>query len=48
VLLPSPVDHEPAHQGWKLWLPSFAALRVSREALYELAALEYYRLRGWI
>ena len=40
-LIPSPVDSEPATEGWRTWLPSYAALRVSRDALYELAALEY-------
>ena len=31
-----------------MWVPSYSALRVSRDALYELAALEYYERRGWI
>jgi uncharacterized SAM-binding protein YcdF (DUF218 family) len=47
-LIASPVDSEPAIAGPRAWVPSYAALRVSRDALYELAALEYYRYRGWI
>ena len=43
VLLPSPVDTEPARSGLQLLVPSLAALRVSRDALYEHAALAYYR-----
>jgi hypothetical protein len=33
-----------------LWqfLPTYASLLVSRDALYEYAALAYYRWRGWI
>jgi hypothetical protein len=29
-------------------VPTYIALRVSRDALYEHAALAYYRSRGWI
>jgi uncharacterized SAM-binding protein YcdF (DUF218 family) len=48
VLLPSPVDAEPVTRGWRAWVPSYLALRLSRDALYELAALRYYARRGWI
>ena len=48
TLFPSPVDDLPAPTGWKAWVPSYLALRLSRDALYELAALQYYALRGWI
>ena len=44
----SPIDTEPASAGWMLWIPSYSALRISRDALYELAALEYYERRGWL
>jgi uncharacterized SAM-binding protein YcdF (DUF218 family) len=44
----SPIDTEPATAGWMMWIPSYSALRISRDALYELAALEYYERRGWI
>ena len=48
ILVPSPVDREPPTSApWTL-VPSYAALRVSRDALYEHAALAYYRRRGWI
>lgn len=44
----SPLDHDPAMSGvWSL-IPSFEALQLSRDALYECAALSYYRSRGWI
>jgi uncharacterized SAM-binding protein YcdF (DUF218 family) len=46
-LVPSPIDAEPNRQGWRIWRPSYLALRISRDALYELVALEYYALRGW-
>jgi len=44
----SPIDTEPASAGWMMGIPSYSALRISRDALYELAALEYYERRGWI
>jgi len=47
-LLASPVDSEPATSGARLFVPSYAALRVSRDAFYEVVALAYYRWRGWI
>ena len=47
-LLASPLDREPATTGsWRL-IPSYGALCASRDAIYELAALRYYRWRGWI
>jgi hypothetical protein len=48
VLISSPVDTEPPRRGFRLYLPSYTALRVSRDALYEHAALSYYRRQGWI
>jgi uncharacterized SAM-binding protein YcdF (DUF218 family) len=46
-LVAAPVDHEPADAGSRLFVPSYFALRVSRDALYEHAALAYYRRNGW-
>ena len=43
----SPVDAEPPSEGARRFLPTYTALRISRDALYEHAALVYYRLRGW-
>lgn len=48
VLAPSAVDEEPAAAGIRLCVPSYLALRVSRDAFYEHVALAYYRRRGWI
>jgi uncharacterized SAM-binding protein YcdF (DUF218 family) len=48
MLVSSPVDREPATSGPWTVVPAYAALRVSRDALYEHAALAYYRRRGWI
>lgn len=47
-LVASPIDNEPPTEGARLWVPTYIALRVSRDALYEHAALVYYRWRGWI
>ena len=47
-LYPAPVDREPATSGVQLYVPAYAALRVSRDAIYERAALAYYAWRGWI
>jgi uncharacterized SAM-binding protein YcdF (DUF218 family) len=33
--------------GW-WWLPSAAALERSYQAVYELAGLPYYAIRGWL
>jgi uncharacterized SAM-binding protein YcdF (DUF218 family) len=48
ALLPSPVDAEPARAGIRRYIPSYAALRVTRDAIYEHVALAYYKWRGWI
>ena len=46
-VLASPVDADPATSGIRRYLPTYIALRLSRDALYEHVALLYYRLRGW-
>ena len=43
LVVPAPLDEEPSQVGLKRWVPSLAALAVTRDALYELAALAYYR-----
>jgi uncharacterized SAM-binding protein YcdF (DUF218 family) len=48
VFAPSATDEEPPTSGLRLLVPSYTALRVSRDALYEYAALAYYRHRRWI
>lgn len=48
TLIAAPIDTEPATSGWRLIVPSYYALRVSRDAIYEHAALALYRWRGWI
>jgi uncharacterized SAM-binding protein YcdF (DUF218 family) len=48
MLFGAPVDKEPATRGWRRFVPAYAALRVSRDALYERVAIYYYRSRGWI
>jgi hypothetical protein len=47
TLLSSPVDAEPPTSGTWLFIPAFSALRLSQDALYEHAALAYYRWRKW-
>jgi hypothetical protein len=47
-LVASPIDVEPPTRGWRTLVPSYYALRASRDALYEHAALRYYRWQGWI
>ena len=47
-LLPSPVDDLPTFTGPRRFAPSYLALRMGRDAIYEHAALAYYRWRGWI
>jgi uncharacterized SAM-binding protein YcdF (DUF218 family) len=44
----SQVDREPATDGLWLLVPTYAGLRVTRDALYERAAITYYRRQGWI
>jgi hypothetical protein len=46
-IVSAPVDDEPPSTGARLFLPTYLALRVSRDALYEHAAIAYYRSRGW-
>ena len=46
-VIASPLDAELPVTGLRRILPSYAALCVSRDALYEHAALSYYRWRGW-
>jgi hypothetical protein len=46
-IIASPLDAELPTTGLTRFLPSYAALCVSRDALYEHAALSYYRWRGW-
>jgi hypothetical protein len=41
-LAPAPLDAEPASSGAWVWVPSYLALRKSRDALYEHAARAYY------
>lgn len=48
LLLASPIDTEPPTSGWRTLVPSYYALRVSRDAIYEYFALRYYSWRGWI
>ena len=48
VVIPAPVDNEPPAAGARRWLPSYAGLLMSRDALYEMVALAYYRRNGWI
>jgi len=47
-LIPSPVDVELASTGALAFVPTFDALHLSRDAIYEHAALRYYRWSGWI
>jgi uncharacterized SAM-binding protein YcdF (DUF218 family) len=44
----APVDREPATQGWLRFVPTYAGLRVTRDAFYERLAMAYYRRQGWI
>jgi uncharacterized SAM-binding protein YcdF (DUF218 family) len=48
MLAPSSLDAEPPTSGVWQFVPTYASLIVSRDALYEYAALAYYRWRGWI
>jgi uncharacterized SAM-binding protein YcdF (DUF218 family) len=48
LLVPSPIDSEPPTSGIWRFVPSYIALRASRDALYEYAALAFYRWQGWI
>jgi len=48
ALVGSPIDREPPTNGLWQFVPSYVALRTSRDAMYEHAALVYYRHKGWI
>ena len=48
MLIPSPIDTEPPTSGVHLFVPTYVALRVSRDALYERAAIAYYTWRRWV
>ena len=48
TIVPSPLDIEPATRGLRRFLPTYAALRESRDSMYEHVALAYYREQGWI
>ena len=48
TVVPARLEKEPPASGYRFWLPSLAALALSREALYERVALVYYRRNGWI
>jgi len=48
TLIASPADQEPPAAGIHHYLPTYLALRISRDAIYEHAALWYYRKKGWI
>jgi hypothetical protein len=48
AVLASPIDEEPARSGIEQFIPAYLALRLSRDAIYEHAALAYYRWRGFI
>jgi uncharacterized SAM-binding protein YcdF (DUF218 family) len=47
-ILGAPTDREPPTDGLQLLVPQYRALRVSRDGLYEHAALRYYAWKGWI
>ena len=47
-VIPAPVDREPSTSGIGALIPTYAGLRVSRDALYERFALAYYERHGWI
>jgi uncharacterized SAM-binding protein YcdF (DUF218 family) len=48
TLAPSRIDDEPPVSGGWSFVPSYIALRASRDALYEHAAIAFYAYRGWI
>jgi len=47
-LAAAPADIEPATTGVRRWIPTYFALRISRDALYEHMAIWYYRKKQWI
>ena len=48
TLIASPIDDEPPRHGFRVLVPTYIGLRVSRDALYEHAALAFYSWHGWI
>ncbi len=48
TVIAAPLDTEMESGGIWAVVPTFAALQLSRDALYERVALSYYRWRGWI
>jgi hypothetical protein len=48
IVVAAPIDVDPQSTGVWALVPSYPALRLSRDALYECVALEYYAFRGWI
>jgi hypothetical protein len=46
LLVASELDREPDSAGLSRWFPSYDALLASRDAIYEHAALAYYRWQG--
>lgn len=48
AVIAAPVDAEPPVSGIWRFIPRYIALRVSRDALYEHAALWWYARQGWI
>jgi len=47
-LRPAPIDREPPTTGAWQFVPTYVALRASRDAIYEHAALAFYGRQGWI
>ncbi len=41
-VVPSELDVDLPSHGWRRWCPTLSALAVTRDAIYELAALRYY------
>lgn len=48
ALAPSSCDAEPPTSGMRIFIPTYTALRVSRDAIYEHFAIGYYRYQGLI
>ena len=48
AIVSSPTDVEPPTAGPWRFVPTYGALRVSRDALYEHLSMPYYRYKGWI
>jgi hypothetical protein len=43
LVIPAELDVELPTHGWPRWRPTLSALAVTRDAIYELAALRFYR-----